>query len=173
MGLFGFFNRGKKAKLLELQKIVLENSPDFLVMSKSQLMSSAKEQAQNDLRIMEDCTKLLSSTMKPDVFFSRLDLLEKHSKHLAQLEPYIDFSGALPSEAYNEFVSEKSLCIRQFIARYSSAISDKARTMKTERGRNNQYQKFYNELEPYFSVMGSDNIKYVNLLYGSMLEDRQ
>ena len=171
MGLFGFFNKGKKAKLLELQKIVVENSPDFLIMSESQLMDIAKEQAQNHLRIIGDCTKLLSSTIKPDVFFSRLDLLEKHSKHLMQFEPYINFSGALPSEGYNEFVANKNLCVRQFIARYSSAISDKAKTMKTERGRKNQYQKFYDELEPYFPVISIKNIEYVNLLYHKLIED--
>jgi hypothetical protein len=171
MGLFGFFNKGKKAKLLELQKIVIENSPDYLVLSESQLMNEARSQAKNDLRIMNDCVKLLSSTLKPDVFFSRLDLLEKRSKHLVGLEPYISFSGALPSEAYKEFLSDKNLCVRQFIARYSASISDIAANMKTDKGKKNQYQKFYDNLEPYFSIMSNDNIEYVNLLYASLAEN--
>ena len=95
----------KNSNLLELQRIVLVDSPDSLIIAESQLMNAATVQAQNDMRIIKDCTSLVSSTTKPDVFFSRLELLLKTSRHLMLFEPYLPFKGASPSAAYNILLS--------------------------------------------------------------------
>ncbi|MBQ1169497.1 MAG: hypothetical protein IIX49_01565 [Oscillospiraceae bacterium] len=100
MGLLGSLLGGnKKQRLLDWQKIVMDNSPDRLVMSEQQLRQVSIQQAQNDLRIMNDCKNLVSTTVKPDVFFGRLNLLVERGEHLQRLEQYISFSGASPTAA--------------------------------------------------------------------------
>ena len=163
MGLFGFLFGGiKNNNLLELQKLVLKDSPGHLVMSEAQLKRAAKQQAQNDLRIIKDCISLVSKTEKPDVFFSRLDLLEKHSKHLMKLEPYVSFSGASPKDAYKEIVTKKDECIRQFLVRYCTSVKIKANAMKTDKGKTNKYMKSYENLQPYFKYLSTGNMAYVS-----------
>ena len=90
MGLLdSLFGGSKKQRLLDWQKIVMENSPDRLVMSEQQLRQVSMQQAQNDLRIMNDCKNLVSTTVKPDVFFTRLNLLVERGEHLQRLEQYL------------------------------------------------------------------------------------
>ena len=67
MGLFSLFgNKKKKEDLLELQKNILVNSPDRLIMSEKQLMESATRMAQRDLEIIQDCIRILGETKKPE-----------------------------------------------------------------------------------------------------------
>ena len=163
MGLFDFLGFGKrKQQFLELQRIVMPDSPNRLIMSEKQLLSAAHEQAANDLRIVNDCTALLSKTMKPDVFFSRLDLLIIRSRHLTQFEPYISFSGASPTAAYNEVMDKRGICIQQFLERYHAAVREKAESMKTAKGRANQYTRFYDSLQEYYPKMGKEHIEYID-----------
>lgn len=169
MGLFDFLGFGKKAKLLELQKIVLVDSPNRLIMSESQLMKTAIQQAQNDMRIIKDSLSLVSTTTKPDVFFSRLDTLLNTSRHLMSFEPYISFKGS-PSAAYREAATKKDECVRQFILRYSVAVNDKASSMKTEKGKKNQYQKFYDSMTPYYGELSTDNKRLFDSVYKQMIE---
>jgi len=162
MGLFSFLFGGnrKERELLSLQKLVMKDSPNRLVMSERQLNSAATRLAKNDLRIVKDCISLISSTDKPSVFFSRLDLLEKTGKHLTLLEPHVSFSVS-PSAAYREVIRKKEECIYSFLERYCNAVRIKANGMKTEKGKLNKYQKSYTDLEPYFNKISISNMAYI------------
>ena len=81
----------------------------LLILSEQQLKGISIQQAENDLRIVNDCVKLMENTLKPDVFFMRLNLLVEKSKHLANLEEYISFSGASSAAAYNEVVNKHAI----------------------------------------------------------------
>lgn len=164
MGLFDLF-MNKNEKLLKLQRIVLEDSPDKLVLSEKQLKAMANQKAANSLRIAQDCCHALQTTTNPDVFFERFQLLVLHSSELAILEEYISFSGASPTTAFNVLVNEKQECIKQFLIRYFDKVIDKAESLKTDKGKLNQYQKFYDSLKPYFSEMDADNIDYIETKY--------
>nr|DAI29635.1 MAG TPA: hypothetical protein [Caudoviricetes sp.] len=144
---------GKEKELLCLQRLVMKDSPNKLIMSEKQLKSTARRQASNYLRIAKDCTAIVSDTIRPDVFFPRLELLKETSKHLADLEPYISFSGASPSAAYREVLRKENECIALFIERYLHSACAKARTMKTEKGKMNQYIKAYDGLKSYFHLL--------------------
>ena len=160
MGLFDLF-RSNNDDLLELQKLVVENAPDKLIMSGKQLKVMANQRAANSLRIAQDCCQILQTTTSPDVFFDRFHLFAWHCSELALLEKYVSFSGASPTEAFSVLMSEKQECIRQFLVRYFGKVFDKAESLKTEKGKLNQYQKFYDSLKPYFSEMDADNIDYI------------
>lgn len=163
MGLFDFLfgNSKKKEDLLAMQKVVMENSPDRLVMTEKQLYAAARVQAQNDIRIINDSLAIISKTTKPDVFFSRLDVMQRQSGHLMLMEPYVEFSGASPAAAYHEFVTKKSEAIMIFLRRYYEAVNEKAEGMKTEKGKANQYIKFYDSLQAYYPQMSKENIEYI------------
>jgi hypothetical protein len=167
--LFGGSN--KKQRLLEWQNVVMAQKLNRLAMSEHQLRQASVQQAQNDLRIMNDCEKLLSTTVKPDVFFNRLNLMVEKGQHLQQLEKYISFSGASPTAALNEIKQNYQEAVRQFLVRYFSDTFDKAEAMKTEKGKQNKYIKFYESLQEYYCYMSDSNKEYVETKYHAYVKD--
>lgn len=167
MGLFDFLRNGssKKQMLVEWQKLVMPESSDRLVMSEQQLRQVSIQQAQNDLRIMNDCEKLVMTTVKPDVFFSRINLLVEKGERLQQFEKYMSFSGASLTAALNEIKQNYQEAVKQFLVRYFSDTFDKAEAMKTEKGKNNKYIKYYESLQEYYCYMNDSNKEYVEEKY--------
>lgn len=177
MGLFDFLKkkadakleeeRLKKERLLQWQKAVMIDSPDQLIMTEQQLKAITVQQAENDLRIIQDSIKLIETTLKPDVFFMRLKLLYEKLAHLCNIEQYIEFTGAVPSAAYHEFSNDYDEAIKQFLIRYFSDTFDKAESMKTEKGRIGKYQKFYDSLQEYYYYMNDESIEYIETKYNA------
>lgn len=174
MGLFDFLvkkandfieaGQQRKERMLLWQHLVMPDSPNKLILTEQQLKSITLQQAQNDLRIINDCTRLVESTTKPDVFFMRLNLLVEKSKHLADLGHYMKFSNVSPL-AYNEVVNNYHETINHFLWRYFSDTFDKAEAMKTEKGKLGKYQKFYDSLQEYYCYMNEENIDYIETKY--------
>ena len=162
---FTLNSQSKKERLLKWQALVTGEAGDRLVMSEQQLRNASNQQAQNDLRIMNDCKKIIESTLDPETFFSRLNLLVEKGEHLCKLEEYISFSGASPSAALSEIKAEYQEAIKQFLVRYFCDTFDKAEALKTQNGKNGRYKKFYDSLQPYYSVMNADNIDYIETKY--------
>ena len=173
MGLFDvlFGGSSKKQRLLEWQNIVMAQKSDRLVMSEQQLRQASVQQAQNDLRIMNDCKNLVSTTVKPDVFFGRLNLMVEKGEHLQKLEKYISFSGASPTAALNEIKQSYQEAVKQFLVRYFSDTFDKAEAMKTEKGKQNKYIKFYESLQEYYCYMNASNREYVETKYRAYVKE--
>lgn len=164
MGLFDIFGN-KKAELLDLQKLVIENSPDKLIMSGTKLKELARQAAARDLEIMQDCIRIIEKTKKPEVFFPRLDLLVAKTARLQEFERYVRFSGASPSEAFRKLCSDYQECVHEFLVRYFCDIFDKAEKLKTDKGKFNKYKLFYDSLQPYYGQMNEENIDYVETKY--------
>ena len=157
-----------KESLLQWQKIVMPNSPDTLVMSKQQLEETSKQQAAEDIRIAQESSNIVSTTNKPDVYFSRLDLLKRHTYHMQLLEPYIPFTVS-PTEAMNEILANEGELTRQFIYRYFMSVDSYARTLKTDNGKRNQYIKFHNTMKTNQHLMSPENNTYVEQLYAQAI----
>lgn len=154
------FGKSKK-ELLVWQKIVVTDSPEKLITTEKELQRFSNEQAANDIRIIQDCNRILGETVVPDVFFSRLDLLKKHSLHLIQLEPYVNFSGASPSEAYRQVIDEEQDAIYNFIVRSYNRVWDEASKMKTEAGKKRKFQNYFNAMNTFQECMNDKNIAYL------------
>lgn len=163
------FNLFKKKEdnqyLLEWQNAILKDKSDKLVMNKKQLIQATSQQAQRYIEISNDCVKIVNDTVNPNTFFDKLELLEDTSKKLVSLEKYLDFKGAKPSQALQEFNSQKQTAIKEFLIRYFTSILDKVDKLKTERGKMNQFQKFYDSLIPYFDLMNDENKDYIITKY--------
>ena len=153
-----------KEKLLQLQKIVSPNSPDTLVMTEQQLLEAAHHKAENDIRIVQESRNILLTTVKPDVYFSRLNLLKSHTYQMQLLEPFISFTVS-PTAAMNEYLANQNELTHQFILRYYNSVADYADSLKTNKGKYNQYQKFYDTLSIYQSEMSPENFNYIEQLF--------
>ena len=158
---WGSKKRQKEAFLLEWQNVVIPENGNRLIVTEEQLKATTQQIAENDLRIMNDCKKLITDTLNPNVFFNRLNLLVEKAKHLAILERYITFSGASPSAAYHEITESYQEAIQQFLFRYFSDTFDKAEIMKTQKGRLAKYQRFYDSLQEYYPYMNAENIEFI------------
>ena len=157
-------SNAKKKELIKFQNILLDDPVDRLFMTESRMHTLASEQAQNDLRIINDSVKIVENTEKPDVFFSRMELIEQHSKHMMALEPYVSFSVS-PTDAYNEFATKKPFCIQLFLERYFAAVQRKVASLKTDTAKKRQYHNFYDSLQAYYPKMGKSHIKYIEEAY--------
>ena len=157
-------NSSNKDRLLQLQKIVMPDAPDHLVMTKQQLQSIAHQQANDDIRIIQDSSKIIPTTTNPDVFFSRLDLLKKHTYHLQLLEPFVSLTVS-PTTVMNELLSNEQQIIRDFIVRYFNSVQNHAKTLKTDKGKFNQYKKFYDTMLNYKNLMSPEIYSFVEQLF--------
>lgn len=156
-----------KKELLALQKLVVENSPNKLVFSEEQLIKMAYPQAQRYLTIVNESVSLVNNTVKPDVFFSRYELIEENLGILSLFEPYIKFKGNKPSAELDKLQIYKQEQTLIFLARYFSDTKKQAGNMKTDKGKLNKYEKFYQSLQPYYNLMNSENIDYIETNYKS------
>lgn len=154
----------KKEYLLEWQRLLLPGSHK-LSMNEQQLKAATIQCAENDLRIIDDCARLIEQTTNPEVFFMRLNLLIEKLNRLMQFEKYIKFSGSSPTAAYNEACQNYQMAIYHFLIRYYSETFDKACAMKTEKGRIGKYQKFYDSLQKYYRYMSAENTHYIETKY--------
>lgn len=156
----GIFGKSKK-ELLVWQNTLLLDKTDKLMMNQKQLQELSDQQASNDLRIIQDCIKIIEETVNTETFFTRLELLKERSRHLKTLEPYVKFSGASPTAALNEVLNDEQPAIYALISRCYNSAFDKAEKLKTEKGKKNQYQKIYESLDLYRDKMDQHNIKYL------------
>lgn len=158
-----------KKLLLEWQKIVVPNSPNKLVMSKKQLEESSIMQVNNTLKIIQDCVELVNNTVNPDVFFKRYKLLKEKAYHLKKFEPYVKFSGVLPTESFQNVLDMEPASTHAFIQRYAASIKKQADSLKTEKGKIKKYQLFYDSLTPFFDQVSQDDISYIEEKYREFL----
>ena len=164
MGIFSSLF-GNQNRLLAWQKLVMPNSPDRLVLNEQQLTQWTVVITEQDIKIINDCLKITQETVKPDVFFSRLELLKEKIAHLQLFEPYVKFENANPTQLSNTVHQKEQETISSFLDRYLDAVCQKANAMKSAKGKKNQYEKFYDSLQEYYPLMNGENIQYIEEQY--------
>ena len=160
----------RNAELLEWQNAISEDKSEKLFMSAKQLEEATVQAVSDDMRIFDDCSDILNKTTNPTVFFPRLALAEEKLFHLCSLERYMEKTGRItmnqkPSELYTLFLENKERYVCDFIYKYYWTVKDKAETLKTEKGKQNQYRKFYDSLQPYFNQISEKNMGYIEAMY--------
>ena len=152
MGMFG----KSKRELLEWQNLVCSPS-NKLCMTESQLQAATIQNAQNHIRIVRESINLCKTTKKPDVFFSRFNLMVEHVQRLAQLSKYIKVNGIESATAVNDVINQKPQIIRDFIDRCFDDIN----SLKTESAKVKRYQKILIDFLPYRSQIDISNWAYL------------
>lgn len=171
MGLFG--NSEKKIlkeygmsseKVIAWQNLVTNTVSNSIKVSKAQLLRASKMIVENHLCIIDDCVHLVNTTLEPEVFFKRFELLIAHCQEVNKYEPFYPFLPPLPSEQYAIIIKNRPATEKLFIDRmYRNAINS-AQKLKTEAGRKNKINKFYEKLKPYESRMLPETINYIHTL---------
>ena len=117
-----------------------------------------------NLEIATDCEELIRSTANPNVYFERLDLLHKVLITLIRFEPFFTYQRPIPSDRMLNICQKEDEYTNRFIERYFYKISEYAQTLKTDKGKRNQFEKFVTSLEPYYFRMNRDNCCHVQEL---------
>jgi hypothetical protein len=157
-------------ELLTLQKLVVEDSPNRLMFSEKELIKMAHFNAEGYLKIVYDSIELVNHTANPDVFFLRFELLEENLYTLSLFEPYIEFKNEKPSDRLHTIQSMKQDAIHDFLTRYFGDAKKQADKLKTDKGKLNKYERFYQNLQQYYELMESENIEYAETSYKSAID---
>lgn len=122
-----------------------------------------------DLEILNDCAELIESTVNPEVFFARYDLYMEKLSILsdAQSVRLVKVKGDDLVAKYKEMNTEEKRIstINEFIDRFWKSTCIKADNLKTEKGKNNRYQKFLDSLSEYNEKMPRECIEYYTYLF--------
>ena len=86
-------NAEEREFLMQWQNDVLTDKTDRLILTEQQLITTTIQRVQNDYRILLDSSELVQKTIKPDVFFMRLQLMKEKVESLCKLERYFKRSG--------------------------------------------------------------------------------
>lgn len=121
-------------------------------------------------QIAHDCMEIINTTTVPETFFSRYDLLIEKLTLLSSLEKYVKFNTYSPTQQLNSAIRKQPLATKAFIDRCWNSTVEKASPLKTEKGRKNRYQKFYDTLLNYSDKMTEDNILYAENIIKSKVE---
>lgn len=127
--------------------------------------------AANSLRICKESIKIVYETTNPDTFFSRYDIILKETANIETFSDRFNFGDTSPQAMRQEVVNGKQKYIRDMIDRYWNETYAKAQTLKTDNGKKNRYQKFYDALEQYKDEMNDDNVRYYNQKYQDAIND--
>ena len=156
MGIFDIF--GKTSRKPTLQEILYENAPsNRITIPREQMLNLANQRAAQDIRIINESKTIIQTTVKPDVFFSRLNLLRDKIDDLVMLSPYIKIKGVSQHQLKQSYENDREEIINGFIDRYYKSVKKKADTLKTQKAKDNQYNKFFDTLEKYQPELSDGN----------------
>lgn len=110
-----------------------------------------------DLEILNDCATLIEKTVNPEVFFPRFDLYMEKLSILSDAEKarLLKVTGESLYQKYMEMNTEDKRIesVNGFIDRMWLDTCKKAEGLKTDKGRQNRYNKFYDTLQSYEDKM--------------------
>lgn len=118
------------------------------------------------LKIIEESRQLVNTTLKPDVFFPRYELLKEKSAQLLGLSKYIKLKGTRPEDMVAMITAKEHAATMDFLHRYFESTEQSAAEKKTEKGARAQFDRFYQSLQPYYSRMDAEHIAYIEGAYG-------
>lgn len=158
MGLFNglYKNYGmSKDKVLEWQSIVTGANINTVKLTKQQLLDSTQLIVDNHSRIIQDCVRLVNNTLTPGVFFDRYDMLISEMSALIKFETFY---------AFNKSITEQVKTLKEnrvkneiaFINKYFSSVLEAAKSLKTQKARDNRIQKFFSTMENYENRMSQE-----------------
>lgn len=139
--------------------------------SKGTSSSESNRQAQQLLKIINDCANIVNTTKDAKTFFYRYKMLLDKSYDLVAIEDDLNFSGQSPSQMLDNIIAKRTDTINDFLTRYYNEMSNKLKELKTEKARMNNAYKFSSLAIDYKEHLNNDNKTKLNRLYKQLLED--
>lgn len=155
MKLFDFLKKKKCERLAERE------AREKLELAEK-IKAHAQLQSEGLLKIVGDCVELVNTTINPEVFFLRYDLMLENLEKLAGLEGtgIFDKSPELPSEAFQRVDTLFDAATNDFLDRSFENAKKHADTLKTENGKKNAIKRYFDNMEKYTDRMSSESIEY-------------
>ncbi len=126
---------------------------------------------QRDLDIVNDCAELMENTVNPETFFSRYDLYMEKLAILAEAQAShkVKVKGDNIIHKYEQMKAyEKRVeIINSFIDRMWADTCQKADKLKTEKGKENRFNKFVETLSSYNECMPDQCVEHYNNLFSN------
>lgn len=123
----------------------------------------------NSLKICRESIKIIYETTNPDTFFSRYEIVLRETANIEAHSDKFNFGNLSPQTMRQEVVNGKQKYVRDMIDRYWNETVKGAESLKTDNGKKNRYQKFYDTLERYKNEISEENIIYYTAKYRSAL----
>lgn len=102
------------------------------------------------LKQANESAKLVNTTVKPDVFFGRLNFLLDVLLEMQKYEKYKIFTGSLPSADYRKITGNLENTVNDFLNRAIANNKEKIASLKTDAARQKNYAKFVSDLKKSF-----------------------
>ena len=126
---------------------------------------------QNCLRISKDCAELINTTKKPNIFFTRYNLLISIINELITVEKKYKLKNPKPSEIKKDLMRKEPYTIDNFIDRYYQNTILKVNSLKTVKAKENSTKKFLADIQDYYIYMDKSAIFKLNNLYNSIIDN--
>lgn len=137
----------------QIQSILLPNFQGTA--SWKQLVQAAQVCVPNWWKIEAESYELTKTTVTPEVFFNRYDLMLEQLKNLAVAENVVEMQSS-PSDFLESAESNKTSSTISFVDRAYTQMSESAESLKTERGKKNRKIKFYQSVLKYNDRFSDD-----------------
>lgn len=159
----GRFRKDKKTDVESYENQTENNRTNILDSPEKMEQYSAA----NSLRICRESIKIIYETTNPDTFFSRYEIILRKTANIEAHSDKFNFGDLSPQTMRQEVVNGKQKYVRNMIDRYWNETVKGAESLKTDNGKKNRYQKFYDTLEQYKNEISEENIRYYTDKYHS------
>jgi hypothetical protein len=123
-------------------------------------------QADNDIRIMQDCLSLINTSQNMETVVVRyndlLNVLTRMSTY--ENKPNIKHLKERPSEALIRMHDEQADIMNRAVDRSYEHELDSASQLKTEKGRSNRIERYFAVLEELSSKLPQETLRYIEFL---------
>lgn len=133
------------------------------------LLKEAQWKISNNMRMIRESAMIIEETISIDTFFYRLNFLIEKYMELIPLEPFLDFNGVTPTEAYNGILDQRDNEIYLFVNRYLAYMLDSASYLKTERGRQNRYKNAYADFQKHYHEISQENCEFIDAEFSTLI----
>lgn len=120
-------------------------------------------------RIISDCKEIICDTENPKIFFERYSLLIEKYTYMAKFEPYVEIYGYQPIESLRYYRDTKTKFEKKLIDRCYNKALIKADSLKTDKGKKNQFARMQEKLLECADSMDSANVQYLKKKFGKKL----
>jgi len=117
------------------------------------------------LKQVEESFDIINNTADPKTFFKRYIFAIDKLSELSKMEGKISFIGQLPSELKRVMIEKKQAAIMGMIDRAVEKTKEKLSSLKTEKGKINNIERFRTQFEPFEEEMLPSTLDYLNNVY--------
>lgn len=110
----------------------------------------------------------VNDSVVPNKFFDNYDKLCSALKELSEIE--YDYYEPTPAQELMELKDNEQELIRKFLTRAWVKTISEARSLKTDKGRDNKIKKFFKEIEPYEERFGEQTLLIIEKAKKSSLD---